>query len=428
MNTIKQAAGLVTTIGFLAGLSFQTVAQADTVAQQKPASDVVRVTVKALSDVAKPMVQSVPARVVSLNDVSLSTEITATVTAIKANVGDQVAQGDVLATLDCRDYEANLKQAQAGLAGTRAQRGATNARADAAQARMVSAKTRIASSKAQADLAQVQLQRASDLVKRKLVSRDAFDQAQASFNSANSTYQAAQTDLNAARADWEAAKADVIAIEASIPSGEAQVETARLATARCELTAPFAGQITQRTLQHGQLATPGTPAFQLLQTDDLEISAQLSVSEVQDQALGTNAQFTANGQTVAIERRAVIAQVAGNSRTQEVRFNPVTAKTKTDTDDQNSMALLVGATGRVTWQGKLPALSADWLVQRGGVLGVMLALDGKAKFHVFPDATEGQPVLTDLPTDTRLIDANRLRVRDGQSIAIERVSDADGDA
>lgn len=422
MNKIKQAAGLVTTIGFLAGLSFQTVAQADTLAQQKPQGDtsdvstLMRVTVIRLGEVAKPMMQSVPARVVSLNDVSLSTEITATVTAIKANVGDQVAKGDVLATLDCRDYAATLKQAKAGLSGTRAQIGATNARADAAQARMVSAKTRIASSKAQADLAQVQLKRASDLVKRQLVSRDAFDQAQSSFNAANSSYQAAQTDLNAARADWEAAKADVIAIEASIPSGEAQVDSARLATARCTLTAPFAGQITQRSLQQGQLATPGTPAFQLLQTDDLEISAQLTVAEVRDQVLGAKTHFMANGQSVALERRAVIGQVTGSSRTQEVRFNPVQA-------GQNTPALLVGATGRVTWQGKLPALSADWLVQRGGVLGVMLAVDGKAKFHAFPEAKEGLPMLTDLPADTRLIDANRLRVRDGQAITTQAVTD-----
>lgn len=412
MNKIKRAAGLAVIAGFLAGLPLSTTVYAD------EGDDIVRVTLKSLGDVAKPMVQSVPATVVSLNDVTLSTEITATVTAVNANVGDRVAQGDVLAALDCRDYQASLQQAKAGLAGTQAQIGATNARAAATQARMVSAKARIASGKAQLDLTQAQWHRASNLLKRKMISRDAFDQAQAGYNTANSTYQAAQTDVNAAEADWVAAKADVIAIEASIPSSEAQVETARLATARCQVKAPFAGQITQRPLQQGQLANPGTPAFQLLQTAALEISAQLSVSEVQDLAVGTNTQFTTQGQSIAVQQRAVIGQVTGTSRTQPVRFQP----------SDKAAALLVGGNGRITWQGKLPALSAEWLVRRGGVLGVMLAVNGKAQFHAFPDATEGLPVLVDLPAETRLIDANRLRVRDGQSVTTEAIADTDGDA
>ena len=50
----------------------------------------------------------------------------------------------------------------------------------------------------------------------------------------------------------------------------------------------------------------------------------------------------------------------------------------------------------------------------------MLAVDDKAKFESLNNAQEGQPALVDLPPETLLIDANRLRARDGQSIEYEK--------
>ena len=66
------------------------------------------------------------------------------------------------------------------------------------------------------------------------------------------------------------------------------------------------------------------------------------------------------------------------------------------------------------------SLAPNWLVRRDGELGVMLAVGDKAQFELLDNAQEGQPSLIDLPPDTLLIDANRLRTRDGQLIEYEK--------
>lgn len=316
------------------------------------ATAALQVTLRPLGEILQSSERSVAASLISLNDSTLSAEISAKVTRLQADTGDAVKAGQVLAELDCRDYNYALKQAEAG--------------GQAASARY--------------NLANTQFQRNQKLRKSGVVPMETLDKT---------------------AADYDAAKADLAV-------ANAQVETAQLAVSRCQLKAPFAGQITQRHLQLGQQAAPGTPAFQLLQGDALEVSANLSVSEVQDQAQGSQLRFVADGVSIPLQVRAVVGQIAGNTRTQEVRYTP-----------QDAHELPVGRTGRVVWQGKLPVLPASWIVRREGGLGVMLEENGVAKFHPLPDAKEGQPVLTDLPPGTRLIDQNRLRARDGEPVTVE---------
>lgn len=309
------------------------------------------VTVKPLVEVQQTSTRSVTASLISLNDSTLSAELNAKVMKLWVDAGDAVQAGQTLAELDCRDYQFALAQAKAGLQA----------------------------SHARYNLANTQLQRNQDLKRTGVIPTEVLDKAQA---------------------DFEAAQAE-LALK------QAQVASAELAVSRCTLKAPFAGQITKRHLQIGQQATIGSPAFQLLQSAQQEVVAHLSAEELSDQAQGTDLRFEVDGKRIALERRAVIGQISGNTRTQEVRF---TLKDKHD--------LPIGATGRVVWEGKQAALPASWLVQREGGLGVMLAVDGVAKFHPLPNAQEGQPVRVDLPPTTLLIDQNRLRARDGQAISI----------
>jgi RND family efflux transporter MFP subunit len=322
-------------------------------AETVPDNEPLTVTLLPLASVLQASARSVPATLLSVNDSTLGAEVTGKVTRLAVDVGTTVKAGQVLASLDCRDYTHGLSQAKASMS--------------AAKARL--------------SFAQRQWQRNQQLRKTGLLPAEQLEKTQADFEGA----------------------------QAEVAVAQAQVDTAALAVSRCDMTAPFAGQITQRHLQLGQQATPGTPAFQLLQDKALEVSASLSVDEVQDQTQGAALRFVADGVSIPLERRAVVGQIAGNTRTQEVRFTL-----------KGEHSLPVGRSGRVVWQGKLQALPASWVVRREGGLGVMLEVDGMAKFHPLPDAKEGQPVLTDLPTSVRLIDQNRLRARDGQAVTVEK--------
>lgn len=481
------------------------------------ADDALSVSVISLSKVAIPVERDVEAKLISPNDTPVSPELAAKVLGITADVGDQVQTGDTLARLDCRDYDAKLRQASAGVATVKARIEASAARAGAAESRVSAAqskvnaaasrvnaavsrvnaanagiqtatarmqstgtgintaKSRVNTAKAQANaararipsaqaqfkLAQAELNRNRQLRNNKLIPITVLDQAQATFGSAQSSLSAAQADyaaaqaavstaneaINAAKAnlqagkadvassranvetvkaelgsskadlgsakadfataqaDAEGAKADLLTVKTELESALAQQEAAEVVTGRCLVKAPFAGQITQRQFQLGQISSPGMVAFQLLQHQGLEVAAQLSPDEIRDQEQGEKIRFVSDGVELDIERRAVVAQVASASGTQEVRYRV-----------SNEHDLPVGKTGRIRWQGKLPAIPPDWLLRREDGLGLMLAVDGKAEFYPLKNAREGQAALIDLPADTLLIDANRLRVRNGQKI------------
>ncbi|MEZ5480289.1 MAG: biotin/lipoyl-binding protein [Thiolinea sp.] len=512
------------------------------------AEDALPVTVVELGKVAAPVERDVEAELVSLNDAPVSAELSARVVEINAEVGDRVGTGDVLARLDCRDYEVALRQAKAGVSTVRARIAASEARVGAAESRVKAAESRVSAAESQVNaatsrvraavsqvsaanarvnagaarvkavtanmqsvgarintaksqvgtaqsqaaaagarvpaaqaqfgLAQSQFQRNQQLRNQKLIAADLYEQARAGFDSAQSSLNAAKADANAAkaaiatanaavseaeggfraaqaevetanadlaatradvdinkanadianaelesvraqvataqadadtaRAEWEAAQADAQAAETELETALAQQEAAEVVVGRCEVTAPFSGQITARPFQLGQVAAPGAAAFRILQTEDAEVSARLAPDDIRDQEEGEALRFVAEGEALAVEQRAVVAQLDQATRTQEVRFRIL--------DLHN---LPVGLSGRLRWQGRLPALPPDWLLRRDGQLGLMLAVEGKAEFHPLPNAREGQPVLIDLPPETLLIDDNRLRVRTGQ--AIERV-------
>ncbi len=534
-----------------------------TAAAEDNNNEALAVTVVMLETVASKRQRDVEAELVSVNDAAINAEVTARVTEINVRVGDQVQTSDVLARLECRDFEVALRQATAGAATVRARIAATAARAEAAESRAdaaaeraaaalarvrvavsqvranefqvqaaasqvqaaqarvsgasarakattatmnasgtrintvksrantakaqaAAAQARIPAAQSQLSVTQAQLKRNQQLRAQQLIAANVLEQSQASVESARSSLRAAQADATAAQAavvtanaeistagsdfraaqaqmeasnadvassqaeivinesnvaavragvetaqsnadvsaaeaavadadvvtaqsEWAAAKADLMAAETELETALAQVEAADIVVARCEITAPFSGQITARALQLGQVAAPGALAFQILQTDEMEVSVQLSAEAIRAEAESEQTLFIVGDEALAVERRAVIARVDQATGTQEVRFK---------VNDLHGFP--VGQSGRLRWQSKLSSLPPNWLVRRDGELGIMLAVGDKAQFEPLTNAQEGQPVRVDLPPDTRLIDANRLRARDGQKIQYEQ--------
>ncbi|NJM31853.1 MAG: biotin/lipoyl-binding protein [Limnobacter sp.] len=61
-----------------------------------------------------------PATALSLNDTTLSSELTAQVEQASVNVGDLAHEGEVLITLNCRDEKNRLQQVRAQLSAAQA--------------------------------------------------------------------------------------------------------------------------------------------------------------------------------------------------------------------------------------------------------------------------------------------------------------------
>ncbi|HIO97090.1 MAG TPA: efflux RND transporter periplasmic adaptor subunit [Leucothrix sp.] len=301
---------------------------------------------------------SAPANVISLNHSTISAEIMGRALMIEGEVGDQVKKGKRLVTLDCRSYLLAKKQAEAGLQVAKTQLNYSNK----------------------------QFKRNQNLLKKGIIPRESFEKA-------------------------EAGKLTALA---DIHLKKASIETTSLAIDRCQISAPFTGQITQRLVQQGQLVTAGTPLFKIMQNDKLEIKTQLSPAQVKMLDDSPVLEFVVGDKHFKTVVRSIIKTIDITTRTQEVRLS-LPKGTKVS----------AGLSGRIAWQSKEQLLPAEYILRRNNQLGVMLAEDivegiGKAKFYPLPEAHEGQAVNTSLPENSAVITINRYRVADGQQIKIQQ--------
>jgi len=322
------------------------------------ADEVLLVSVSPLSSILLTTKNSAPANVISLNDSTISAEITGRALNIYAEIGEQVKRNQKLVSLDCRSYTLDKKQADAALKV----------------------------SMAQLNLAKKELLRNQRLIKNGTIPREILDRTEANQ----------QTSL------------------ADIEVKLAAIESAELSISRCTIRAPFAGQITQRMIQNGQLVVAGTPLFQLMESDKMEVSSKLSPADVNKLSSTSELHFVAGDRRFNAKLRSVIQTIDQSSRTQEVRLSVTTAG-----------SIAAGLSGRIEWSDGNKKLPTEYIQRRNANLGVMIAEDivegtGKARFIALKNAIEGQPADIELPANTAIITKNQFRVVDGQTIKIQQ--------
>lgn len=321
-------------------------------------TELLSVSVKTLSSLLIESKQSTPASAVSLNTSVISAEITGRAFKVYVETGDFVKARQRLVVLDCRSYELAQKQAEASLKV----------------------------SLAQLNLAKKQLRRNQQLISKGTIPRELLDNAEA----------AQQTSL------------------ADIEFKKAQIETAKLAVDRCIIRAPYTAQVSNRMAQQGQLLMPGTPLFELMQSNRMEIKTNLSPANASSLETLSLIEFVTDKQRYKLKVRSVLQRVDETTRTQEVRLSLI--------DDA---VIPAGLSGRVEWSSNKLQIPPEFILRNNANLGVMTAVNtiegtAKAKFIALTNAVEGQPVLTDLPKDTLVIDKSRYRVTDGQLIGIQK--------
>jgi RND family efflux transporter MFP subunit len=191
---------------------------------------------------------------------------------------------------------------------------------------------------------------------------------------------------------------------------EREAERAGLARARrkldkCVVRAPFQAVILQRLAGVGEYVTPGSPLVRVMDVVQLEITAPVLVDDASALLSAEHIVFRREERDYPVQLRVLTPAIDALSRTREARL--------LFTAD----AALPGASGRVVWQAP-QAVPADLLVRRNGVLGLLLAQDGKARFQPLPDAQEGRPAAVQLPPDTLIITDGRFALSDGDPIAL----------
>jgi RND family efflux transporter MFP subunit len=222
------------------------------------------VTTASLDMLAVSASRDAPAEVVSLNRAMLSAELNARIVAVRAEVGDRVAVGDVLVELDCRDYIARAEQAAATLAAL----------------------------EAQIDFADYRSKRARTLSERNAVAEEALRER--------------ETTLQRLVAERDGQRA--------------ALGTARLQVERCMVRAPFSAAIVARPAQLGALAAPGTPLVELLDVESVEVRARVRRGLIDSLDNAAEVLFNDGRGDFALERRAILPDVDPRGDSVELRL------------------------------------------------------------------------------------------------------------
>ncbi len=176
---------------------------------------------------------------------------------IHVDDNQNVRAGQLLVTIDDRDYRASLDQAEAALAADRAQ-------VDQASAQVSRQPSIIRQSQAQVDaaLAKLGLSHADAVRYSNLAATGAgtfqqHQQADTTERQDRASLESAEADLDAARHQLDALKANRTTALAKVQADQAQIEQARLNLSYTRICAPIDGQVDQRSVQVGNFVSPG---------------------------------------------------------------------------------------------------------------------------------------------------------------------------
>lgn len=154
--------------------------------------------------------------------ITIASQVSGTIESVEARLGDSVTAGDVLAQVDVETSQIQLSQQRSTAAATR-----------------------------------VQLAQAENQLER--------------------TLRLADSGLTPS-ANVEAEKASIEALRANLSALEAQVEAAELVIRNATVAAPFDGIVATRSVEPGQLISPGAALFELVDLSVMEMTAYVPVS------------------------------------------------------------------------------------------------------------------------------------------------------
>jgi membrane fusion protein (multidrug efflux system) len=212
------------------------------------------------------------------NQSQVAAQISGRIDALLVSDNEHVAAGQVLLTLDPRDYEVRLEKSrsQADNAAAQAIEARAQLQVERASVEQASAQVRVA----EADLLQAQ----QDLGRYKsidpaAITRQTLDQSAATTKSAAARLDSARQAVLGAKAQLEEQEAKILAADAAASEAKAELRNAELQLSYTKITAPQAGRITKRSANLGNYVTAGQ-ALLVIVPDQMWVTANFKETQL----------------------------------------------------------------------------------------------------------------------------------------------------
>ncbi len=319
---------------------------------------------------------------------TISSQVMGYVQQVSVQVGDRVREGQILVTLDARELEEGVRGAEAGRAEVRSA--------------IPEAENAVAAAKANLDLAQTTFKRIEDLAAKKSISNQEFDEASAR--------------LKAAQANYEMARSKRAQLDPRLARAEQEVRSANIMRDYARISTPFSGIVTAKSVEPGNLATPGAPLLTIEQEGVYRLEASVDESRLPSARAGATVEVALEGLERKLSARVseVVPAVDAASRSSIVKI-----------DLPALPQLRSGMFGRAFFPlgaRRVVAVPTSAIVERGQLQSVFVAEEGTARtrlittgqrakdtVEVISGLNPGERIVTPIPAG--LQDGARLEVR-----------------
>lgn len=210
----------------------------------------------------------------------VSPKISGYVDQVLVSENQQVKAGDPLLTIDAGDYKIAVAQAEAQIATLAKTLDRIDAQTKAARASLQQAQAQKVADQAAADNAGRAQQRAAQLVKSHVGTQAQLDDAQTALDQANAALVGADAQIAAAQANigvLEAQRAESASTEASLKLSGDKAERDLSFTV---LKAPYDGIVGNRSVELGDLVSPGQKLAVVVPMDKLYIIANFKETQL----------------------------------------------------------------------------------------------------------------------------------------------------
>ena len=204
---------------------------------------------------------------------TVAPRVSGQIASVEVDDNQPVQAGQLLATIDDRDFRASLAGAEAMLERDQAQLADTRASIARQPAVVDQSQTQNPSATAQLALAQANQKRYRDLAATGAGTVQERQQAEEQLQQARAAVGQAKASTDAAKRQIPILEAQRAAAAATVRADEAQVEQARLNLSYTRLLAPLDGMVGQRTVQVGNYVAPGASLMVVVPLDRIYIEA-----------------------------------------------------------------------------------------------------------------------------------------------------------
>lgn len=237
----------------------------------------IRATAIAAVETDWPSVYEATGTVRAATSATVSSKLMGYTREVRAHLGERVRAGQILVVLDARDLESSVQRAEAGREEIRGS--------------ILEADSAITAARAQLDLAQVSAGRMQELLSKRSITNQEFDESSAR--------------LKAAQAALEMARAKRQQLDARIAQADQAIRAARIERGYAEIAAPFSGTITTKSVEPGTLAVPGAPLFTIEREGGFRLEASVEESRLSLARVGKSIPVALDGVNRTFHARIV---------------------------------------------------------------------------------------------------------------------------